>query len=197
MLRGLKAYTRDITAIVTVADDGGGSGMLREDLGMLPPGRYPQLYYGRLPIRSLPCSSCSITALPMGALRPELRQPVSGGHERHFRLLRRSGPPHGGRFGHYGPCSPCDQSGRASGSGISRRQPHSWRKQDFLREKDQQFPVSARWRLVPERPAALPESVRAIREADIVVIGPGSLYTSIIPNFLVSGIADAVRRAGP
>ena len=38
MLRGLKAYTRDITAIVTVADDGGGSGMLQEDLGMLPPG---------------------------------------------------------------------------------------------------------------------------------------------------------------
>ena len=50
-------------------------------------------------------------------------------------------------------------------------------------------------RLVPERPAALPESVRAIREADIVVIGPGSLYTSIIPNFLVSGIADAVRQS--
>ena len=38
MLRGLKRYTRDITAIVTVADDGGGSGALREDLGMLPPG---------------------------------------------------------------------------------------------------------------------------------------------------------------
>ena len=38
MLRGLKTYTKNITAIVTVADDGGGSGMLREDLGMLPPG---------------------------------------------------------------------------------------------------------------------------------------------------------------
>ena len=38
MLRGLKRYTKNITAIVTVADDGGGSGMLREDLGMLPPG---------------------------------------------------------------------------------------------------------------------------------------------------------------
>ena len=38
MLRGLKRYTKFITAIVTVADDGGGSGMLREDLGMLPPG---------------------------------------------------------------------------------------------------------------------------------------------------------------
>ena len=50
-------------------------------------------------------------------------------------------------------------------------------------------------RLVPERPAALPESVRAIREADIVVIGPGSLYTSIIPNLLVDGIVDAIRRS--
>ena len=38
MLRGLKKYTKNITAVVTVADDGGGSGMLREDLGMLPPG---------------------------------------------------------------------------------------------------------------------------------------------------------------
>ena len=38
MLRGLKRYTKNITAIVTVADDGGGSGMLRQDLGMLPPG---------------------------------------------------------------------------------------------------------------------------------------------------------------
>ena len=38
MLRGLKRYVRDITAIVTMADDGGGSGMLRQDLGMLPPG---------------------------------------------------------------------------------------------------------------------------------------------------------------
>ena len=38
MLRGLKQYTENISAIVTVADDGGGSGMLRQDLGMLPPG---------------------------------------------------------------------------------------------------------------------------------------------------------------
>ena len=50
-------------------------------------------------------------------------------------------------------------------------------------------------RLVPERPAALEESVDAIRSADIIVIGPGSLYTSIIPNFLVSGISDAVRES--
>ena len=51
-------------------------------------------------------------------------------------------------------------------------------------------------RLVPERPEALPESVDAILNADVIVIGPGSLYTSIIPNFLVRGISDAVRKSG-
>ena len=43
MLRGLKKYTDRLTAIVTVADDGGGSGVLREDLGMLPPGKWRML----------------------------------------------------------------------------------------------------------------------------------------------------------
>ena len=47
-------------------------------------------------------------------------------------------------------------------------------------------------RLVPEHPKALPASLEAIREADLIVMGPGSLYTSIIPNFLVDGISEAV-----
>jgi uncharacterized cofD-like protein len=46
--------------------------------------------------------------------------------------------------------------------------------------------------LQPERPAAFPDAVRAILEADIVVIGPGSLYTSLLPNLLVDGIAKAL-----
>lgn len=46
MLRGLKQYTRNLTAIVTVADDGGGSGMLREDLGDAPAGGHPSLHGG-------------------------------------------------------------------------------------------------------------------------------------------------------
>ncbi len=87
MLRGLKRYTRDITAIVTVADDGGGSGALREDLGMLPPGDirnciHVSCKYGaddaeaaQLPIyRGKPC-------------RAELWKPVSRGDERHLRLV--------------------------------------------------------------------------------------------------------------
>ena len=51
-------------------------------------------------------------------------------------------------------------------------------------------------RLVPEHPQALQDSIDAIRQADIIVIGPGSLYTSIIPNFLVDGISEAIRSSG-
>ena len=50
-------------------------------------------------------------------------------------------------------------------------------------------------RLVPEHPQALPDSLEAIARADLIILGPGSLYTSIIPNFLVDGIADAIRRS--
>ena len=48
-------------------------------------------------------------------------------------------------------------------------------------------------RLLPEHPQALPEAIRAIQEADLILLGPGSLYTSVIPNLLVDGISDAVR----
>jgi uncharacterized cofD-like protein len=49
--------------------------------------------------------------------------------------------------------------------------------------------------LIPAHPAAFPGSLEAIRNADLILIGPGSLYTSIIPNFLVEGITEAVRDA--
>ena len=47
--------------------------------------------------------------------------------------------------------------------------------------------------LVPERPKALPDALRAISEADLILLGPGSLYTSVIPNLLVDGVADTIR----
>lgn len=50
-------------------------------------------------------------------------------------------------------------------------------------------------RLIPSRPKALPEAVSAIADADMIVLGPGSLYTSIIPNLLVDGIVKAIRES--
>ena len=47
--------------------------------------------------------------------------------------------------------------------------------------------------LLPERPKALPDALEAIQSADLILLGPGSLYTSVIPNLLVDGVADAIR----
>lgn len=63
ILRGLKKYTNRLTAIVTVGDDGGSSGMLRQDLGILPPGDIRTVFW-RWPTMRMLCSLCSITALP-------------------------------------------------------------------------------------------------------------------------------------
>jgi len=52
-----------------------------------------------------------------------------------------------------------------------------------------------RVRLIPEHPRALPAAVEALEEAEVIVLAPGSLYTSIIPNLLVDGIVDAIRRS--
>ena len=80
MLRGIKKYTENITAIVTVADDGGGSGVLRDDLGMLPPGD----------IRNCILALADTEAFKLPFYRrlfgrSELRQPFPCGNARNFR----------------------------------------------------------------------------------------------------------------
>lgn len=194
MLRGLKRYTKNITAIVTVADDGGGSGMLRDELGMLPPGD----------IRNC--------ILALANTEPAMEQLID------YRFTE--GSLMGQSFGNLflaalnGISDTFDQAVRRMGEVLAitgrvlpvtnqnvhleaefeNGQTVFGESKIFLAKKQTDSPIR-RVRLVPENPGALPESVDAILNADMIILGPGSLYTSVIPNLLVDGIAEAIVRS--
>ena len=188
MLRGLKAYTKDITAIVTVADDGGGSGMLREDLGMLPPGDIRNCIMALAnteptmqQLLDYRFTEGSLAGQSFGNLFLAAMNGISGSFDEAVLAIT----------GRVLPVTNQDVHLEAEFHDGSRVLGES---KIFYAKKINNSRIR-KVRLVPERPAALEESVDAIRSADIIVIGPGSLYTSIIPNFLVSGISDAVRES--
>ena len=177
MLRGLKQYTENISAIVTVADDGGGSGMLRQDLGMPPPGD----------IRS--CMEA------LANTEPVMRELL------HYRFTEGSlaGQSFGNLFlaalngisGRVLPVTTADVQLEAEfengATVVGESKIFYCKKQEDCRIRQV--------RLIPSRPKALPEAVSAIADADMIVLGPGSLYTSIIPNLLVDGIVKAIRES--
>ncbi len=193
-LRALKPYTRHITAIVTVADDGGGSGTLREELGMLPPGD----------IRNC--------ILALANTEPTMEQLL----DYRFSSGRLAGQSFGNLFlaALDGLCGSFDEAVRRMGEvlNITGRvlpvtcdnvQLHAefengasvTGESHILRAKKENDCRIRRVWLTPQQPKALPEALLAISQADMIVIGPGSLYTSIIPNFLVDGIGQAVKDA--
>ena len=191
MLRGLKQYTEEISAIVTVADDGGGSGVLRQDLGMPPPGdirRCLEALANTEPLMSElmryrfsegTLSGQSFGNLFLAALNgisPSFDAAVS----RMSQVLAITG--------RVLPVTTADVQLEAqfeNGASVIGESKISYcKKQENCR--------ITQVRLLPEHTQALPEALAAIREADMIVLGPGSLYTSIIPNLLVDGIAEAI-----
>ena len=194
ILRGIKKVTENLTAIVTVADDGGGSGMLREDLGMLPPGdirscilaladeegdmqqvlRY-RFTEGILAGQNF--GNLMIAAL--NGIYGNFEDAVAKTHD----ILRVKGRviPVTGEDIHL--CAEL-MDGRII-CGESKIQPAVIAAGSPIR----------RVFLKPEKPAAEQGAIEAIRQADIIVMGPGSLYSSIIVNFLVDGIVDAIISA--
>ncbi len=191
MLRGLKRYTKDITAIVTVADDGGGSGMLREDLGMPPPGDIRSCILALAntepameKLLNYRFSEGSLAGQSFGNL---FLAALNGISDTFDEAVRRMGEvlaitgrvlPVTNQDVHL---EACFENG-ACVLGESKI---------FFEKKVNNCRI-ARVRLVPEHPKALPASLEAIARADMVVLGPGSLYTSIIPNLLVDGIREAL-----
>ncbi len=188
LLKGIKRFTNNITAVVTVGDDGGSSGRLREELGVLPPGDIrnciaaladdedlvTQLFqyrfqngegleghsFGNLFLTAL----CSITGDMVTAVKESskvlsIRGVVLPATLDDMKLVAKF---EDGRVVH-------GESNIPEAGGVIKR---------LYTE--------------PEKCKPLPDVLTAIKGADLIILGPGSLYTSVIPNLLISEIADAI-----
>jgi uncharacterized cofD-like protein len=193
LLRGLKAHTANLTAIVTVADDGGSSGRLRQTLGVLPPGDF---------------RNCIAALADDEALTTQLFQYRFGGREdvgghSFGNLFITAMAEVAGSFekgllesskvlnirGRVAPSTLSDVTliGEVIGEGRAVNVVAGESKITEMRGQIQ------RVHLQPEDPPAYPGAVRALLEADLIVLGPGSLYTSLIPNLLVPDLAAAIK----
>ncbi len=191
LLRGLKHYSSNLTAIVTVADDGGSSGRLREELGVLPPGDI------RNCITALAKEESLLTRLF------QYRFAAGGGLEGHS-------------FGNLFLTAMSEVTGNletaiAASSKILAVQgqvlPATLSNVDLWAELDRGQFIRGESKIAaakgkinkigcfPANPKALPAALRAIESADCIILGPGSLYTSIIPNLLVPEIRNAIANA--
>ncbi|MBE6956795.1 MAG: YvcK family protein [Ruminococcaceae bacterium] len=194
LLRGLKRYTANLTAIVTVSDDGGGSGMLRRDIGILPPGdirHCMEALANAEPIMTdllkYRFTEGSLQGQCFGNLLLAAMNGVTGSFEEAVRQM--------GHVlaitGRVLPVTGADVQLEAvfeNGSSVVGES------SIFAFKKEQDCRIS-RVALIPEKPAALPDALETIAQADLILLGPGSLYTSVIPNLLVDGIVDALCRA--
>lgn len=196
MLRGLKSYTRNLTAIVTVADDGGGSGVLRQDLGMPPPGDIRNCMQALANVEPVmeellayrfPQGSGALTGQAFGNLLLAALNGVSGSFDEAVAKMSQVLA----ITGRVLPVTNADVTLEAAFENGTHVVGES---KIFEFKKAQDCRIKG-VRLLPERPPALPETLDAIREADLILLGPGSLYTSVIPNLLVEGIADGIRSA--
>ena len=195
MLRGLKTYTKNITAIVTVADDGGGSGMLREDLGMLPPGDIRNCIMALANteptmerLLNYRFTEGSLSGQSFGNLFLAAMNGISGSFDEAVQRM-------GEVLAITGSVLPVTNQNVYLEAEFDNGSRTLGESKIFYAKKINDCRIR-QVRLVPEHPQALQESIDAIRQADIIVIGPGSLYTSIIPNFLVDGISEAIRSSG-
>lgn len=188
LLRGLKHYTSNITAVVTVADDGGSSGRLRSELGILPPGD----------IRNCLVALADSEEVMQQLMdyRFESDGQMDGHSFGNIFIAALAGV--GGDFyrgveiagellairGRVIPSTPSFVT--LVGSTVSGEtligETRVGNSADRLSSLT----------LIPADPEAHPDAVRAIEDADMVVIGPGSLFTSIVPNLLISGISAAL-----
>ena len=193
LLRGLKQYTSNLTAIVTVADDGGSSGRLRRDLHVIPPGDIrnciaaladaeplvTQLFQYRFDERA----GEGIAGHSFGNLFITAMAEITGNMEAAITETSRVLAVRGRIL----PSTLDDVT-------LAARFPDGSTIRGESKLPDSGIPPTEVW-IEPRDSAAHPGAVRALLEADLILIGPGSLYTSVLPNLLVPGIGRALRES--
>lgn len=191
LLRGLKHYTSNLTAIVTVSDDGGSSGKLRQILGILPPGDIrncltalaseeslmSELFQYRFP------AGIGLQGHSFGNLFLAAMTGICGDFEKAVKqsgkILAVSGKVLPATLNTTMLCAKMSDGSITEGESAISRSSLSIEKV-FLKPVDCQ---------------PLPESLQKIKEADAIILGPGSLYTSLICNLLIPGITEAIKQS--
>ena len=191
LLRGIKQATTNVTAVVTVADDGGSSGRLREELGMIPPGDL---------------RNCLVALADTEPLMEKLFQ----------HRFEWDSQLSGHSFGNLFIAAMAQVTGdvetalKESSKVLAVKGRVLPASKEFVRLDaimedgsivcgESKIPEANkkihRVKLFPEHVEAVQSSLDALRDAEAIVLGPGSLYTSIMPNLLVEGIGDALCRS--
>jgi len=189
--RGPDFWIEALSAIVTVSDDGGSSGRLREELQMLPPGDIRNCMIALSEDSNLLSrlfryrfrGSGDLGGHSLGNLFLAALTDVTGDFVEAVRLSSEVLA----SKGHIFPATTSDV--RLVAELEDGRQLHGETQITGARSRIH------RLRLVPEECLPLPEALAAIRTADVITVGPGSLYTSIIPNLLVTSVAEAIGAA--
>ncbi len=190
LLKGLKQYTSNITAIVTVTDDGGSSGKLMKEKGMIPPGdirnclvaladaerAMTDLFQHRFKSDSGNLSGHSIGNLLMAALTDMAGGDFEKAIEKASAVLNIRGKVVPSTFAHVSLRAVLDDGREVCG-------------ETKIAESARRI---RRIYLEPEEVEAYDAAVLAIENADLICMGPGSVYTSVVPNLLVGGIAEAL-----
>ena len=194
MLRGLKLYTNNITAIVTVGDDGGGSGKLRADLGMLPPGDIRNCILALADTEPI-MEDLLQYRFKEGSLKGQnfgnLFLAAMAGISDNFEDAVQKMSSVLAVTGKVLPVTLDDMKLIAELENGNVVEGESIIPEEVIKQKSKIKEL----RINPERAKPLMDALLAIKEADAIVMGPGSLYTSIIPNLLVEDIVEGINKS--
>ncbi|MFA5145593.1 MAG: YvcK family protein [Candidatus Omnitrophota bacterium] len=192
LLTGLKNYTSNITAIVTVADDGGSSGRLRQQFDILPPGDIrnclvaladaPTLMQDLFQFRFE--ANSELSGHSFGNLFITVMTRLTGDFEKAIKETSKV----------------LALRGQVIPSTLSNVALVAQHSDGTTTVGENNIPKAHlpinRVFLDPAQPQATPDAVKAIQEAQMIILGPGSLYTSIIPNLLIKELADTIAGSG-